>query len=60
MLFMKKLEFSSLIDFFVLISEIMGGGGGTVFYQFFPLSKSQVQAVEISIPRKPKVVSQIR
>ncbi len=49
LLFMNKLKFSS--------SENMGGG--MVFYQVFPLSKSQIQAVEISSRRKPKVGSKI-
>jgi hypothetical protein len=54
---MNKLDFPSLIDCFLWISETIGG---MVFYQVFLLSKSQVQAVEISSPRKPKAGSKIR
>ncbi len=46
--------------FFVWISETILGWEGMVFYQVFLFSNSQIQAVEISSPRKPRVGSKIR
>jgi hypothetical protein len=50
---MNKLEFSSMTDFlYGWISETLRGD---MFLSSFLFSNSQVQAVEISSPRKPKM-----
>jgi hypothetical protein len=55
---MSKLDFSSWID--LLWISVKPWGWGKVFCQVFLFFKTQIQAAEISNPRKPKLGSKIR
>ncbi len=49
----------SFLHWLIVLKRFLKLQRGMVFYQVFLLSKSQVQAVEISSQRKPKVGSKI-